>query len=339
MNMQYRIKEKLAQSPLSVAELVSALGVASRSYVSKQLSMMLADGVVERQRDGKKMIYSLRNGETLLNLVFESTEFGEDELLMRVRRNRLFNGNVGEAARSIFEYAFTEMLNNAIEHSRSKKIWVKVEIIDDRLCFMVRDYGIGVFRNVKEEFKLNTEMDAIAEIMKGRNTTAPKAHSGMGIFFTSKIADRFEIRSYAVNFLVDNTLPDTFVRSIDGEVQGTEVVFEIGIDSKKSIREIFQSFSIDPEEGDFDRTEILVKLYKYGTIYVSRSQARAMLLRLDKFKKIVLDFSGVEDIGQAFADEVFRVYKLAHPEISVEYRNASPAVEFMIKLAKNGLEI
>lgn len=70
-------------------------------------------------------------------------------------------------------------------------------------------------------------------------------------------------------------------------------------------------------------------------LYVSRSQARALLVGLEKFKKVMLDFSGVKEVGQAFADEIFRVFNLAHPEVEVEYQNANEAVEFMIKLAKS----
>ena len=72
-----------------------------------------------------------------------------------------------------------------------------------------------------------------------------------------------------------------------------------------------------------------------GTIYVSRSQARALLVGLDKFRKVVLDFEGVSDIGQAFADEIFRVFKIAHPEVEIEFVNANDAVRFMIKMAKS----
>lgn len=339
MGIKDRIREELTVSPSSVTELTRKLGVASQSYVNRKLSEMLKEGLVDKQRSGKSMIYSLKTGRTIFELVFRPEEFSETELLMRIRENGIFRQDVPENARSIFEFAFPEMVNNAIEHAKSEKIWTKVEIADDKLRFIVRDFGIGVFRNVKKKFELRTEMDAISEIMKGKNTTAPRAHSGMGIFFTSKIADRLEIKSFGLDFLVDNTLSDIFVRSIELALEGTEVLFEISLDSKKKVSQIFQSFSIDPEEGGFDKTEIMVKLYRYGSIYVSRSQARAMLVGLDKFRKIILDFSGVEDIGQAFADEIFRVYKLAHPEVEIEYRNTSPTVEFMIKLAKNGLEI
>ncbi len=36
-------------------------------------------------------------------------------------------------------------------------------------------------------------------------------------------------------------------------------------------------------------------------------------MRFERFQTVVLDFTGVEEIGQDFADEVFRVFQRAHP--------------------------
>ena len=68
-----------------------------------------------------------------------------------------------------------------------------------------------------------------------------------------------------------------------------------------------------------------------GTIYVSRSQARRVLTNLDKFKSIVLDFDQVPTIGQAFADEIFRVFATKHQEIQITPINMNEAVDFMVR--------
>ncbi|AWB35747.1 STAS-like domain-containing protein [Orrella marina] len=44
-------------------------------------------------------------------------------------------------------------------------------------------------------------------------------------------------------------------------------------------------------------------------------------------------FDGVESIGQAFADEIFRVFQNEHPEVSISAQNTNPDVDFMIKRA------
>jgi len=57
------------------------------------------------------------------------------------------------------------------------------------------------------------------------------------------------------------------------------------------------------------------------------------MIGLESFQDVLLDFEGVESIGQAFADEIFRVWQSNHPEIKITYINVNENVEFMIKRA------
>lgn len=323
--------------PLSVGE-VADLAEVSRVYASRVLNELMSEGVLKSEKVGARRYFRHIDGVVFLNKTFDAYGLHEDEVLSVVRRDRRFLEQVGESAQSAFEFAFPEMLNNAIEHSLSKKIHVMARLMRGQLEFVVRDFGIGVFRNICAEKHLDTERDALNDLLKGKNTTAPHAHSGMGIFFTSKLADVFCLRSYALGLIIDNNLRDIFVDEVIPELTGTEVNFVIDAQSKRSVSEVFRSFSIDPDDGDFDRTKVPVKLYRMGSIYVSRSQARALLSGLNKFKEVTLDFSGVENVGQAFADEIFRVYAIGHPEVKIDYVNANDNVKFMISLAKNGLK-
>ena len=65
--------------------------------------------------------------------------------------------------------------------------------------------------------------------------------------------------------------------------------------------------------------------------YISRSEARRLVLRLEQFREVVLDFSGVRSIGQAFADEVFRIFAGSHPEVALKRVNVDPALEVVIR--------
>jgi DNA-binding transcriptional ArsR family regulator len=67
---------------------------------------------------------------------------------------------------------------------------------------------------------------------------------------------------------------------------------------------------------------------------VSRAQAKRLMKRLERFHAVILDFTGIEAIGQAFADEVFRVFVNEHPDVELTYTGAGPEVEKMIKRAK-----
>ena len=78
-----------------------------------------------------------------------------------------------------------------------------------------------------------------------------------------------------------------------------------------------------------------VRLAKVGDEnLVSRSQAKRLLQRVEKFRHVVLDFSGVGGIGQAFADEIFRVFANTHPDIELLHLHAVPEVQQMIRRAE-----
>ncbi|MBA3789457.1 STAS-like domain-containing protein [Patescibacteria group bacterium] len=271
------------------------------------------------------------------SLDLKNLNLREHEVLIEIRDRFLPLKLASENVQSIFDYTFSEMLNNAIDHSESEKISVSVFTTGDasrgeptRLSFVIRDWGIGVFRNVMRGQKLSSELEAMQDLLKGKITTAPEAHSGQGIFFTSRVADLFSLRSYGWEMRIDNQLPDIFFLPNENVVQGTEVRFSLTYRSKKHLIDVFRAFESEDGLQDFDRTEVHVRLFIHGTIHVSRSQARRVLTGLERFKRITLDFERVPTIGQAFADEIFRVFQTRYPGIHIEILNANEAVQFMI---------
>lgn len=107
------------------------------------------------------------------------------------------------------------------------------------------------------------------------------------------------------------------------------------IKSEKNIVGIFNQFSDPDIDPSFHKTMISVKLMQFeGQKLMSRSQARRLLARVDHFKEAVLDFEDVVIIGQAFADEIFRVFQNEHPEIKLIPVNMHPDVERMIRHVK-----
>jgi len=238
-------------------------------------------------------------------------------------------------AKDILRFAFSEMLNNAIEHSRSSYVNLEIGEKDNSVYFQISDFGIGIYNNLREKLHLDNDFDALQELLKGKRTTDPTRHSGEGIFFTSKIADFFEIASSKLHLIMDNIINDKIIRDIR-PCKGTKVKFTLNVNTRKDLPALFNKFT--DEEFNFSKTMVSIKLYEAGANYVSRSQARRLLFGLDKFKTVALDFKGLKGIGQGFADEIFRVYKSEHPDISLEPINASPAVILMIKRASSGLQ-
>lgn len=108
--------------------------------------------------------------------------------------------------------------------------------------------------------------------------------------------------------------------------------FAVSINTKKQLKDVFRKYTDSSYE--FSKTDVVVKLYRMGSEYISRSQARRIVAGLEKFRTVMLDFSGVDTVGQAFADEVFRVWGSGHPGVAIIVKNANDNVEFMIKRAQ-----
>lgn len=308
-------------------------GEYSRQYLSKFLNTLVKEEVLQKTGTTKKSQYQLITSKDLftksISFRLRNENIEESEVYARIEQKSPWIKGPKESIGSIFYYAFSEMLNNAIEHSKSELIDISVTKTGNALIFIIRDFGIGVFENIMKKRKLKNELEAIQDLLKGKTTTAPKAHSGEGIFFTSKVADVFELESFGLRLRIDNNIKDVFIEEIKPEVKGTRVIFSISLSSPKHLSNIFARYT-DKEEFGFDKTEIKIKLYTMGTIYVSRSQARRVLSGLEKFKTVVLDFDQVPTVGQAFADEIFRVFKIKYPKIEVLPINMNKTVAFMV---------
>lgn len=75
-----------------------------------------------------------------------------------------------------------------------------------------------------------------------------------------------------------------------------------------------------------------------GDCPIARSHAKHLLQHAEKFERVVFDFCDVEEIGPAFADEIFRVFALQYPKIELVPVNANLQVGKMIARARHYLE-
>ena len=234
----------------------------------------------------------------------------------------------------ICAYGFTEMYNNAIDHSGGTKIYTEVEIRDTQMSITIMDNGIGIFQKIQNALNLESTRESILHLSKGKFTTDPSKHSGEGIFFTSRVFDSFSIFSSDMFYTFENK--DWILSNEKKEIfgEGTLIKMRLSLDTKRTPKEIMDEYA-DHEIG-FGKTIVAVALSADpNDPHVSRSQAKRLLMGLEKFRTIILDFKGVNSVGQAFVDEVFRVFKNEHPDITIHYFNANEEVEAMIK---RGLE-
>ena len=327
------VKEK---GSVRVADITKLAGF-SRAYVNRFFQELRRDGKIALVGKANKAHYIPATREKLqeakkatreVNRILRNETLSEDEILSRIKEETGIFLALPKNVSRIIDYAFTEVLNNAIEHSRSERIFVKMNRTDEGLELRVVDRGIGIFRNIMATRGLQNELEAIQDLLKGKQTTDPERHSGEGIFFTSKVADRLIIKGSGKKLIYDNLLEDVFIENIR-PIIGTEVEFWISEGSRKDLIKVFAAYA--GEAYEFGKTMVTVDLYKTPGSYVSRSQARRILTGLEKFKVIVLDFKDVETVGQAFADEVFRVWKNHQPDIQVKVQNANENVQFMIR--------
>jgi hypothetical protein len=81
-------------------------------------------------------------------------------------------------------------------------------------------------------------------------------------------------------------------------------------------------------------SNIAIQLSDHGALVMSRSEAKRLLAGLERFREVILDFAGIEGVGQGFADEVFRVWRKLHPETRLHAEHMAPAVAFMVERAR-----
>ncbi|MDD4354084.1 MAG: hypothetical protein PHN56_06545, partial [Candidatus Nanoarchaeia archaeon] len=307
MNIKDKILQEVRKKGVvRTSDFSDSFGI-SRQYISKILSMLVEENILIKIGSTRSAFYT---SEDFLQKNPKLTPNSYSKILInkKLEEHKIFNDiekqffpikDMSENIKSIFEYSFSEMLNNAIEHSESKKIKIFVSLNSNILSFVVDDFGIGVFRNIMRKKGLKNEIEAIQDLLKGKTTTSPKLHSGEGIFFTSKVGDELILDSYGYQFIVNNLINDVFVKEVKGQKQGTKVTFRINIDDKHHLNDIFKKYTNIGEDSDygFDKTEIMVKLYTIGGIHISRSQARRVLSGLDKFKIIIMDYDKVPTVG------------------------------------------
>lgn len=322
----------VAEHPHDLVGVVAAQLGLSRSRIGIQVRKLVADGYV-RKAGTTRPSYSLgRNrgfGHRYLRkgLTEDAVWFGDLlPLLNKLPRNIL----------DIAYHGVTEMVNNTIDHSVATHVLVRMDLRNDRLVLEVADDGVGIFRKISQALDLPDQRLALLELSKGKFTTDPTRHSGEGIFFTSRMFDNFQIISGDLVFEHDEDKEDDLLVDIqDAPRNGTAVSMAIDTASERTGAQVFDQYSSGPDDYAFARTVVPVRLVQIGDEnLISRSQAKRLLQRVDRFRHVVLDFEGIHAIGQAFADEVFRVFANAHPAIELVPEHATPAVQQMIRRAQ-----
>lgn len=312
------------QEEVAIGDLVARAGL-TRQAVQYHLKKMVRSGDLDPVGAGRARRY---RRPLLFEATLETRGLQEDQVWKEVRAAVPELERLNWNAERVANYAFTEMLNNAIDHSGSQHVRVTVGDGAERLWLVVADRGVGAFEHVRRHAALEDHVAAIQEISKGKMTTDAKRHTGQGIFFTSKAVDWFSIASNGWRWVVDNLRDDHAIGESETR-KGTVVRLEVDPNTERNLAAIFDEYT-DEDTLAFDKSRTIVRLFEFDVPFVSRSEAKRLARNLERFREVVVDFRGVEEVGQGFADELFRVWAGDHPRTELVPVNMNRAVALIV---------
>ena len=322
------ILENIEVHPKDIVQVASKKFGISRQAVNKHIQFLVKQQAISKSGATKNRRYLLCPIKQLEKIYSLDGNIQEDVVW---RNDMLYLLNeFPDNVVHMWSYCFTEIFNNAIDHSAGKLIHVQTIKTAVSTEINIFDDGEGIFKKIQRELGLLDESHAVLELSKGKLTTDPSRHTGEGIFFSSRMVDDFTILSGKTFFSHHHTDDLDWIMERRKFQTGTSVYMKMKNNTSRTIKKIFDKFTSEDNYG-FNKTIIPVRLVQYSNeLLVSRSQAKRLLLRIDKFKIVILDFDRVEAIGQAFADEIFRVFALNNKDIQLLHINASKDVEQMI---------
>ncbi|PIR53332.1 ArsR family transcriptional regulator [Candidatus Peregrinibacteria bacterium CG10_big_fil_rev_8_21_14_0_10_49_10] len=322
------IIENLPEHPADIVMLVAQKFGISRQKAHGHLLKQIKQGKVIKvgqTRASKYFLPTADNFQFSLNL---QAKLQEDIVWTKYMKPMV--KILPENVLGICQYGFTEILNNAIDHSTGKSVHCHLVLRDGKIEIIIKDDGIGIFHKIQKALHLETPREAILHLSKGKFTTDPKNHTGEGIFFSSRMFDSFCILSDNLFFTFSKGDWLLSQEHLEEMRKGTYISMEIDITSERTTREVFDEYA-NAERG-FHKTIVAVALSADPTDpHVSRSQAKRLLVGLDRFRSVVLDFHDVHGVGPAFIDEIFRVFQNEHPHIEISCVRETPEIKEMIQ--------
>ncbi len=300
----------------------------SRQAILRHMHRLIQDGKIEVHGKTKDRYYKLKPiVEKTLSLDITS-DLEED----KIGREHIFPHlvNFTPNVREICEYGFLEVMNNVISHSEGSECHINFWMTSQNILLRIRDNGMGIFQKIQNHFDFENQRNAILELVKGKMTTEPEYHPGDGLCITMKIFDTVYLSSGNWR-LVHHVPRNRWSLKQWNRKDCTEVSMILSTSSDRAVQNVLTFCSAHGNNISFDRTVIPLILARYdGENLISRSQARRVLNRLDNFREVCFDFKQIEFLGEAFADEIFRIFQNDHKGIKLTWVNASENIESMI---------
>jgi anti-sigma regulatory factor (Ser/Thr protein kinase) len=233
--------------------------------------------------------------------------------------------------RRMAQHAFTELLNNAADHSGGHSVTVSMRQNPLQIQLLVSDDGCGLFERIAQTFAIHDPQLALLELSKGKLTTLPLHHSGHGLFFSSQLADVFDIHANHSAFQRRAWERLAWRQGRQAHRGGTSIYLAISLDTTRTLQDVMRAHSVVESSRRFDHTVVPLHLLASDSVLASRADAKRAVARLAQFRRAEIDFAGITDVSHGFADEMFRVFSREHPEVELVPVGMSSDVAAMVQ--------
>ena len=325
--IKHYLLEKIEQGSQEVTKTVADAFSVNQNTIYTYVNELVEQGIIRR----------IKRGEYVLNSVeytYELSRCAGDLNSDTYAYEKYLHQHISQLERNVKEiwsYAFTEMINNVMDHSLAENVRLVIRQNYANTTVMILDNGVGIFKKLMEYFSFPSLDEAICELFKGKLTTDSKNHSGEGIFFSSRMMDDFYIISSGKIFTHNKYDNSNILDMANENLIGTGVIMTLSNFTHKSSRDVFDLYA--NVDGGFTKTRIPLKNI-FDSSPVSRSQAKRVCNRLEKFKEIILDFDDISWMGQGFAHQLFVVFQNENPDVKMVPVNMNEDVTKMYQHVK-----
>jgi len=295
----------LAQEPegLSSGQVATRLGI-SRQAAFSHLTALAEQGLAERIGRGRGTRYRARRADALDS---QAVDMGAAILRLRIAPDDApweelaarapFDGMSACASR-LFAGALERLLRGARERDPEGAPQLAVFDQHEHVLLELTDAGEGFFEASRRRLAASSAGEARLLLSKGLGDEDLRWLTGA--------ADDFEVESGGLRWRFDNLRADQALGSLDTPRPGTRVRF---------CADPLRPMNIDALGSSPSPAHALVRLFASADVFPSRDEGRDLMQGLEDCERVVLDFGGVREIGEGFADEIFRLWAGVHPHV------------------------
>jgi hypothetical protein len=322
--------------PIDIVKITAQRFAISRQAAARHIKKLITEGDIETEGNTSGRIYRPGQGQM--------SEF-TSSLAARPDGHRIWTKDILPLLQSLpdntvelWKSCFQKIFGNRRDHSGGTRVHVQIIQQKTQTTINIADDGNGFFQSLQTKYHLKDQQEAALEFSRGKLTSDPEDTAGREIIISSRMTDHFTIISDMIILAHQYGIAwDWSLDLSDERRSGTVISMIIENNTPRTISQVDSEFATPAiEDRIFSKTCMTVRLVRYSTgPLFSRSPARRILAHRDRFDFVVLDFLGVEKIGPAFADQIFRVFSSGHPGIKLLHCNANKQVEAVIQAAKD----